>query len=122
MTNKEYQNYISLGYFCGIAEDLEKIGLRSFSSPFDWILSSFPKVILALEKEFDNFLSYSNLSQSVELRDHYHDDYYDCYFFHDFDKYKSLKKQYQSVYDKYNRRISRFLSQIRKPTLFFYDI
>lgn len=34
-----YQNYISLGYFCGVAQDLEKLGLRNTSSPFDWCIT-----------------------------------------------------------------------------------
>lgn len=42
-----YTNYISLGYFCGVAQDLEKLGLRSYSAPFDWGISSFAGVIMA---------------------------------------------------------------------------
>ena len=43
---------------------------------------------------------------------------YDCYFFHDFSKYKSLKKQYSQIKAKYDRRIERFLKNIAEPTLF----
>ena len=104
-----YTNYISLGYFCEVAQDLEKLGLRNASSPFDWGISYFANVIDAIDKRFDGFLDYENLSQSAFDRSNYHEDKYHFYFFHDFDKYKSLDKQYQSVRDKYWRRINRFL-------------
>ena len=55
---KEYTNYVSLGYFCSIAQDLEKLGLRNFSSPFDWGISSFSDVISAIDNKFDNFMDY----------------------------------------------------------------
>ena len=41
--------YISLGYFCSIAIDLEKLGLRTESSPFDWVISDFEGVMLAIQ-------------------------------------------------------------------------
>ena len=113
-----YTNYISLGYFCEVAQDLEKLGLRNASSPFDWGISYFANVIDAIDKRFDGFLDYENLSQSAFDRSNYHEDKYHFYFFHDFDKYKSLDKQYQSVRDKYWRRINRFLESIKQPTLF----
>ncbi len=45
----EFKNYISLGYFCEVAKDLERLGLRNQSSPFDWVISYFPKVIYAID-------------------------------------------------------------------------
>lgn len=31
----QYDNCISLGWFCGTASSLSKLGLRNFSEPFD---------------------------------------------------------------------------------------
>lgn len=115
---KIYKNYISLGYFCEVAQDLEKLGLRDTSSPFDWGISYFPNVIDAIDNQFDGFLDYSNLSQNTLNRAHYHEEKYNFYFFHDFDKYKTLDKQYEKVKEKYWRRINRFLDSIKEPTLF----
>ena len=52
MLRSNYSNFISLGYFCGVAEDLERIGLRSFSSPFDWLITDFKGVIKLIENRF----------------------------------------------------------------------
>lgn len=116
--DKIYTNYISLGYFCEVAKDLEKLGLRNFSSPFDWGISCFPNVIEAIENKFDGFMEYDNLSQSVEDRTHYHEDVFNFWFFHDFSEYKSLDKQYAKEKEKYWRRIKRFMNVIKSPTLF----
>ena len=113
-----YSHYISLGYFCEVAQDLEILGLRNTSSPFDWGISDFQGVINAINNEFLGFLDYENLSQNRLCRSHYHEDKYDFYFFHDFTQYKSLMSQYDSVKEKYLRRINRFLSSIKEPTLF----
>lgn len=113
-----YDNYISLGYFCEVAQDLEKLGLRNMSSPFDWGISSFPGVVEAIENNFEGFMDYENLSQVSSNRRHYHEDKYNFFFFHDFNKYKSLDEQYEQVKEKYNRRIDRFLKSIQRPTLF----
>lgn len=51
MMEKNYKNYISLGYFCEVAQDLEKLGLRNQSSPFDWCITYFPNVIDAIDKK-----------------------------------------------------------------------
>jgi len=48
-------HYISLGYFCSIAMDLEKLGLRTESSPFDWLISDFEGVIRALLDDPEGF-------------------------------------------------------------------
>lgn len=33
---EEYENVISLGYFCSVASEIERLGLRRHSGPFDW--------------------------------------------------------------------------------------
>ena len=120
--DKNYKNYNSLGYYCGVAEDLEKMGLRNRSFPFDWLISNFENVIDAIDKEFNGFMDYENLSQDLNARHHYRDDKYQFYFFHDFSPYVKLDKQYSDVRNKYYRRINRFLKTIKEPTLFVHYI
>ena len=114
----KFDNIISLGFFCGVSLDLQKMGLRSASYPFDWLLSSFSSVVNAIDSKFDRFLVYDNLSQNVFNRSHYRDDLYGFEFFHDFNYYQPLRKQYDKIQKKYLRRIARFYSSIQKPTLF----
>ena len=119
MKKAEFENYISLGFFCEVAEDLEKMGLRNQSSPFDWGISDFSHVIEAIENKFNGFMEYDNLSQDRGFQSRYYDEKYCFWFFHDFNKYKSLEKQLPEVKAKYNRRINRFYKTIESPTLFF---
>lgn len=111
-------HYISLGYFCSIAMDLEKLGLRSESSPFDWLISDFEGVIRAIENHFEDFLEPNYLVQNTHNRAHYKNVKYDFQFFHDFTQYRPLLDQLPSVNDKYHRRIERFYKSITEPTLF----
>jgi hypothetical protein len=114
---KEYQHFISLGYFCSVASELERIGLRSCSSPFDWCISDWKGVEDAINNNFVNFLDYDTLRQSSIEHSIYQNEY-KIIFFHDFNKYDSLKKQLKVVQEKYERRIKRFYKNITEPTLF----
>lgn len=111
-------NYISLGYFCSVAIDLEKLGLRESSSPFDWVISDFEGVMLAIQERCVDFLEYKYLFQNKELPHIYKNTKYNFDFYHDFSKYKSLKKQLPIICKKYNRRIDRFFNTITTPTCF----
>lgn len=59
-----FKHYISLGYFCSVALELEKCGLRSQSSPFDWNITwSFKGVIEAINNRFEDALNEQMLFQ-----------------------------------------------------------
>lgn len=111
-------NYISLGYFCSVASELEKLGLRTESSPFDWVISDFEGVLLAIQNNFSDYLNYSFLAQNKQNHSVYKNIKYNIVFFYDFSQYTSLKEQLPEIQDKYNRRISRFYKSITNPTLF----
>lgn len=111
-------NYISLGYFCSVASELEKLGLRTESSPFDWVISDLEGVISNIQNCFVDYLDYNFLSQEVYNHAIYTNTKYNISFYHDFDKYASLKEQLPQVLEKYNRRIERFYKSISSPTLF----
>lgn len=111
-------HYISLGYFCSVAMELEKMGLRSESSPFDWLISDFNGVLCSIESRFEDFLNPAFLSQNKINRSHYKNTKLNLQFFHDFNPYTPLQEQLPAVQDKYNRRIRRFYDTIAEPTLF----
>lgn len=111
-------HYISLGYFCSVAMELEKLGLRSESSPFDWLISDFEGVIHSIRNHFEDFLEPTYLAQNSRNRAHYKNIKYNLQFFHDFNQYQSLDDQLPAIQNKYNRRIQRFYKSISEPTLF----
>ena len=118
MDIKKFENFISLGYFCGIAQELERTGLRSTSSPFDWNITSFKGVIEAIENHFEDYFKYEYLAQNEKSRGQYRNEKYGVSFFHDFDEFTSLAEQLPAVVEKYERRINRFYEMIKEPTLF----
>ena len=111
-------NYISLGHACAIARNLEKLGLRNSSMPFDWSITNFEGVIKAINNNFANFLDYDLLFQNSQVLKHYKNTEYNIQFFHDFNKFETLEKQLPIVRAKYDRRIKRFYEEIQKPTTF----
>lgn len=114
----KYKHFISLGYFCSTALELERMGLRDCSSPFDWIISDWHGVEKAIKTNFKDFLLYDNLYQDKNDYSHYKDGIYGFKFFHDFSKYESLSNQLLYIQQKYRRRIERFYKNIKEPTLF----
>ena len=62
---KKYKHFISLGYFCSVALELERIGLRNCSSPFDWCITEWKGLEKALTTRFQNFLKYENLYHDI---------------------------------------------------------
>ena len=113
-----YCNYISLGYCCAVAMELERFGLRNASYPFDWCISEFEGVIEAIENHFERFTAYDLLAQCREYPRIYKNEKYKIKFYHDFDEYQTLQEQLKNIEGKYNRRITRFYEDIKKPTLF----
>lgn len=114
---KTYKHFISLGHFCSIAIDLEYLGLRDCSSPFDWLISPWKSIEELIDNHFENFLEFETLEQHPTIHKYYKNKY-NIHFFHDFDKYTSLKKQLPYIKNKYNKRIERFYKNITEPTLF----
>ncbi|GAJ62101.1 DUF1796 family putative cysteine peptidase [Streptococcus parauberis] len=118
LKKSQFKHFISLGYFCSIAQDLEKLGLRDKSYPFDWCITDLEKNIELINNNFESILDMDLLSQDKEIPHHYRNDKYDFYFFHDFNSEETLKDQLQNVKDKYKRRIKGFYKDIEEPTLF----
>lgn len=113
----KYINCISLGWYCGTASSCSRLGLRSFSGPFDWILSDFEYVITMIDKEFDGFLLPENLRIDEDNAKCFYDIKNKFYFPHDISN--DLNKDLSSIQLKYKKRISNFIEQSKKPTCYF---
>jgi len=112
-----YEHFISLGYCCHVASDLEKMGLRNNAMPFDWTKTRWRVVSDALLNHFANYLVYDSLYQYKGYEYIYEGCDAGVVFPHDFVEWRSLKSQFNNVKKKYQRRIDRFYTEICKPSV-----
>lgn len=78
---KEYSHFISLGCFCGVAEELERLGLRDASYPFDWLIGPYDSYIKLINSNFDDFLNQDYIYQWSSDQKRYDNIRYDISFF-----------------------------------------
>jgi hypothetical protein len=132
---------ISLGSDCSVAYNLQRLGYRNFSFPFDWIISK--NIIDVLSNDFVDFLnvdflkiagrtSFSHIEENFSETDEHlcsmlrvkHTKYIGVEFLHDFKnfapgkeflecKVKEVIEDIEYVVEKYNRRIERFYNVMR---------
>lgn len=116
----KYKNCISLGWFCGTASALSKLGLRSFSGPFDWYFSSYSGVLANLENDFVDFMNKDNLRIDDENPKAFYDIKYGFHCNHDIEN--NLEEDYVEIFTKYSRRVAVFREKVKSPTVFFRTI
>ncbi|QVJ80596.1 Putative papain-like cysteine peptidase [Prevotella sp. khp1] len=121
--DKEYQHVISLGHACAVAHELEHLGYRDHSGPFDWCGSRSLKLKMKLlEENFEPLFSgmrIDNLYQRA-IPNIYLMKEFQIYFVHDFNATDTLESQLDKVIEKYRRRVSQFYKDIIEPCLFIY--
>lgn len=118
MSEMKFERIISIGFFCGGAMELEKLGLRDKSYPFDWIISDIHSIAELLANDFQDLFDEELLFRNTEYSHIIHHKKYRFDFYHDFDRNLSIESQVKSVESKYRRRIKNFYLSIKKPTLF----
>ena len=114
---EQYDNCLSLGWFCGTACSLSKLGLRNFSGPFDWYFSDFDSVIKQIDNEFIDFMKKKNLEIIENKPTEFRDKKYNFYYNHDIKE--NFEIEYDDIYNKYMKRAQRFIENIKNPTCFF---
>lgn len=112
-----YEHCISLGWFCGTASSLARLGLRGFSSPFDWMFSDLDQVIDQIEHRFIDFMKKENLEVVADDPKVFIDKKYGFYCNHDIKE--NFETEYADIYVRYSRRAKRFLESVKEPTCFF---
>lgn len=102
---------VPLGYFCGVAQEIERVGCRDESYPFDWVVSDLQTINELIENHFESLFHLDDLYREIEdhsgivkHKKHIFE------FFHDFAPDKSIAEQIQFVQEKYFRRINRFFA------------
>lgn len=112
-----FNNFVSLGWFCGTAASMARYGLRRYSGPFDWYFSEFKGVIDTIDHDFSNFLSRDNLYEEPgRWGPIFNDVKYGFSYIHDITT--SLDDDYESIYSRYMHRINTFRKCIQNSTCF----
>ena len=126
MKNKKFDVVYSLGFGCGMASSLKRLGLRMTSGPFDWIVG--PCFEYRVELILNNFKDFFNKEDLVlfddtnkEFRPEDSNRRTDVYenkktgfrYPHDFMEGDDFEATYPIVLDKYNRRIERFYEYLK---------
>lgn len=111
-----FDNFISLGWFCGMAASLAKSGFRNHSYPFDWCFSDFNSVLHFIDTDFSDFMVRENLKRNPSSMNVFEDIKYNLYFNHDVKS--DFDVEYPDIYEKYLRRINRFIEAEQNPSCF----
>lgn len=103
---------VNLGGDCQTAYQLSINGLRQYALPFDSLITPYDSLKSMIENNFDGFLNLENFRLSInENQEKFILDLkYKTRIFHDFRLDRFFFKDYKSFRDKYQRRISRFLT------------
>lgn len=119
-----FQNFVSLGQACSVASSMSKYGLRSWSGPFDWLVTSnFNWVLHYIENEFEDFLPREYLRRLDDNKSNdrqFRDEQSGFIFNHDCEY--AFEEQYEELKQKYQRRIDKFLEATTSPTCFLRNI
>lgn len=115
----EYKHIISLGFFCGTAQEIERRGFRDASYPFDWLRTkSLEHVLQILKNGMCDMLNPSMLFQEVLTSRTYINVDYKIAYVHDFSEWKSFDSQIEEVTKKYQKRVDALKKAINERTLF----
>lgn len=115
-----FENFISLGWYCGVAASMSKYGIRSHSGPFDWCLSSFKGVLGCMEEDFSDFLEPLNLEVLNGYPKEFVDKKHDFRYNHEINT--CFNTEFDSIHEKYIRRVEVFKQMIRHKTCFIRDV
>lgn len=109
-----FDHIVSLGGFCQVAYQLDRLKLRFEAFPFDWIFSTnVERVLEALENDFQDWMLEENLIES-EFTETGHrrvvDTKYETVIQHAFPLDKSWREAYPKVSEMTRRRVDRLLN------------
>ncbi|MBE6963857.1 MAG: hypothetical protein E7443_04560 [Ruminococcaceae bacterium] len=111
-----FEAFVSLGASCPVAAAMGRAGLRSFSGPFDWLVTrSFSSVLHFMETDFCDFLLPEHLARFPGNPRWFIDSSCDFKFLHDREDFQT---EYTALKQKYDRRIKHFTEASRKKACF----
>jgi len=115
---KEKYNIISLGCNCCPAAALRDMGLREKALPFDWIISNIKGLELCFKNNFQDFHKNLQINDNkTVIYDNLFFEYVHDYPLNEIDNkiVDNWKDYYPEIFEKYERRIQRFLNIMKEP-------
>ncbi len=117
-----YKHFVSLGFFCSTALELQRIGLRDTSQPFDWLITgNFERIIYIIDHHLGDAkgsILNTKMRQYEMYPSYYYDDRYEISYYHDFTEKLPFCVQLPQVEEKFRLRFQRFYKYINEATLF----
>ncbi|GIP29956.1 hypothetical protein J23TS9_50860 [Paenibacillus sp. J23TS9] len=114
-----YDAIFSLGDLCLASMQLEKLDLRPYAGPLDWMATyNLADVNRLLRNHFANFMEYNNLVVEKRISDQLYlvrETNYDFLSNHDFfthNNFPPYLAAYPEVKAKYDRRVQRFMEKM----------
>lgn len=101
--NDVYDKFVSLGENCSISRVLNNLNYRNASYPFDWNTTHFNFILDMFRHDFNVFLE--PIDKLEKFGNIFRNSKKNIYFYHD-GNYDNLKKNYEGINEKYNRRIT----------------
>lgn len=112
-----FSNFVSLGTYCATAASASKYGLRSWSGPFDWLITEELKwVLYFIENDFEYFLEKEDLERWDGDPRAFRNKMSGFGFVHE--REYLFEEEFDKIKEKYKRRIKKFLKETEKPTCF----
>lgn len=99
-----------MGWYCGVASALARLGIRGHSGPFDWIFSDYSSVLYQIEHNFQDYLNIENLKVCDENEMFFKDLKYGFVYPHDIQM--NFENEYHVIFEKYMRRVNFFLNRL----------
>lgn len=118
MAVQDYDLAFSLGFSCGCTQALREAGLQFASYPFDWVgAPGLLASVRMLETDFADWMEKGDLElydvrRAPLFSQVYRNARTHFGFPHDFSSFRGFEDSYQSVRDRYDRRIKRLLESI----------
>lgn len=115
---KRYQHVVSLGFFCSVALELDRYGLRDGSYPFDWIICPIEPTLAAVASYPEELINPATLERDATNAYIVHDTATGIDYYHDFRADEPIEDQIERVRAKYRRRAQRLTEAMSQSTLF----
>jgi hypothetical protein len=114
IANQSFDAIINLGGDCQVAYQLYVHGLRKYALPFDTLVTPYSALQEMLNNNFEHFMTPDNFELIVneEGVKCILDKRYGTWLLHDFKLEENFLKDYESIAEKYSRRIDRLKNLI----------